>query len=210
MASAKRYLLIVLTFAIVATIFTVFGPRTVHAITAALVQVVNTSANPVPIAESALRFQAYVCDVSGTVSTASGYCAPTPNTFTVPSVASTGAPVKRLVLTNVSGFCANWDNSALVLKEVRLIGSLAPDNSVNGDTSFDHEVPVGPPYSYTNAPNTGVFSNHPENDYTFGQTTNFAFIGGDTVTVRLRSFFPGTGSNDRLCSVRMEGYLVTQ
>ncbi len=210
MSSAKRYLLIALTFAIALTIFTAFSPRTVHAITAALVQVVNTSANPVPIAESALRFQAYVCNAGGAVSTASGYCLPTPNTFTVPSVASTGATVKRLVIDHVSGFCANFDNPTLVLKEVNLRGSLTPDNSVNGDTGFTHEVPIGPRYSYVNAANTGVLSNHPESDYTFGQTTSFVFDAGDTVAVGLKSFFPGTGTNDRICSVRMEGYLVTQ
>lgn len=210
MSSAKRYLFIALTFVVATATFTILAPRAVHAITAALVQVVNTSANPVPTAESALRFQAYVCNASGAVSTASGYCSPTSITFTVPSVASTGATVKRLIVSNVSGFCANFDNVNLVLKEVRLVGSLVPDNSVNGGTGFEGDVPLGAPYSYVNDPNTGVLSNHPESDYTFGETTNFAFNAGDTVAVRLQSFFPGTGTNDRICSVRMEGYLVTQ
>jgi hypothetical protein len=46
--SAKRYLLIALSFAICMTVFAAFAPRIAHAITATLVQVVNTAQNPVP------------------------------------------------------------------------------------------------------------------------------------------------------------------
>src|ERR1700757_565426 len=103
MSSAKRYLLIALTFAIALTTFTVFAPRAVHAVTAALVQVANTSANPVPVSDSAPRFQASVCTMTGTISPATNQCAASTNTFVVPTTTSTGAPVKRLVVENVSG-----------------------------------------------------------------------------------------------------------
>jgi hypothetical protein len=49
MHSAKRYLVIALSFAICMTVFAAFAPRIAHAITATLVQVVNTGNNPVPI-----------------------------------------------------------------------------------------------------------------------------------------------------------------
>jgi hypothetical protein len=48
MHSAKRYLLIALSFAICMTVFAAFAPRIAHAVTATLVQVVNTASNPVP------------------------------------------------------------------------------------------------------------------------------------------------------------------
>ncbi len=47
MSTAKRYLVIALSFALALTIFAAFTPRIAHAITATLVQVVNTAANPV-------------------------------------------------------------------------------------------------------------------------------------------------------------------
>jgi hypothetical protein len=49
MQSAKRYLVIALSFAVCLTIFAAFTPRIAHAITATLVQVVNTATNPVPV-----------------------------------------------------------------------------------------------------------------------------------------------------------------
>ena len=48
MQSAKRYLLIAMSFTFALMLFAAFTPRVAHAITAAMVQVVNTSANPVP------------------------------------------------------------------------------------------------------------------------------------------------------------------
>jgi hypothetical protein len=48
--SAKRYLLIAMSFVFALLVFAVVTPRVAHAVSAALVQVVNTSANPVPTA----------------------------------------------------------------------------------------------------------------------------------------------------------------
>jgi hypothetical protein len=48
MNTAKKYLLIAFSFAIALGSFSIFAPRAVHAITATLVQVVNTASNPVP------------------------------------------------------------------------------------------------------------------------------------------------------------------
>lgn len=49
MKSAKRYVVIAASFALCMMVFAAFAPRVAHAITATLVQVVNTSANPVPV-----------------------------------------------------------------------------------------------------------------------------------------------------------------
>lgn len=49
MNSAKRYLVIALSFAICMTVFAAFAPSIAHAVTATLVQVVNNSSSPVPV-----------------------------------------------------------------------------------------------------------------------------------------------------------------
>lgn len=213
MPSAKRYLLIALSFVVALTAMVILNPRTVHAITAALVQVTNTSANPVPQQEAATRFQAAVCVVFGTISTATNTCPAPTNTasFAVPTTTSTGAAVRRLVVENVSGYCSNYGNNALVLKWVRLRGGFAPDSVSNGLGTFTHYVPVGVPYSYINDASWGPpITNQPENDYSFGQTTNFSFNPGDNVTFETEGFLPSaSGAQDFFCVGRVEGYLVT-
>src|SRR5512140_2937905 len=55
MNSAKRYLLIALSFALCMTVFAAFAPRVAHALTATLVQVVNTNANPAVVTNADTR-----------------------------------------------------------------------------------------------------------------------------------------------------------
>jgi len=212
MSSAKRYLFIALSFVLALTALAVFSPRTVHAITATLVQVVNTSATPVPQEEAATRFQAAVCLISGSISTSYNVC-PSPTnvaTFTVPTTTAAGATVRRLIVENVSGFCSNFGNNAVVIKSIRLRGQAVPDVVSNGNATFTHYVPVGAPYSYVNDATTGVLANQPENDYNFGQTTKFAFNPGDTVTLESVYFFPSNNdTQDLFCAARVEGYFVT-
>jgi hypothetical protein len=52
MNAAKRYLLVALAVVFAVTTFSVIAPRTAHALVATLVQVANTSANPVPVASA--------------------------------------------------------------------------------------------------------------------------------------------------------------
>jgi len=212
MPTAKRYLFIALSFAIALTSLAVFSPRTVHAITATLVQVVNTSSTPVPIEETATRFGAALCLQTGSISNAYNQCpAPTNNaTFTVPSTTSTGATVRRLVVENVSGFCSNFGSNAVVIKAIRLRGQPLPDAVANGNATFTHYVPVGQPYAYVNDASLPTVANQPENDYSFGQTTEFAFNPGDTVNLEAVYFLPSLAdTQDYFCVGRVEGYLVT-
>ena len=51
MASARRYLTIAFSFTLALTALSILGPKTVHAVSAALVQVTNTAAQPVPITD---------------------------------------------------------------------------------------------------------------------------------------------------------------
>ena len=91
--------------ALLVTTFAIIGPRTAHALVAALVQVVNTPANPVPNADvnapGEEAFQTRLCGASGTFYS----CSTVPSEFVVPASTSDGASVKRLVLTTVTGVC---------------------------------------------------------------------------------------------------------
>jgi hypothetical protein len=211
MTSAKRFLLIALSFAIALSVFAVFTPRIAHAITATLVQVVNTSANPVPSADASLKFEASVCSQSGTIAPATNSCAPGKNVFVVPTTTTTGTPVKRLVIDYVSGTCSNFNNNALQLKTITIAGPPTPD-SVNGGSSFTYYVATGPGYSYVNDSTWGPpIANFPETDYIFSQPTHITFNAGDTVSVGVLGFLPSRASAfDYYCIDQLAGYLVTQ
>jgi hypothetical protein len=211
----KQAMAVLGTVVVIATIVALVAPKTAHAIVATAVQVVNTSANPIPTPRSATRFQAALCNVTGPVATAYGVCPPPTNTatFTVPTATSTGAPVKRLIVDNVSGFCSNYTTSSLIIKAVRLRGQFAADSVPNGNSFFTHYVPmIGDPYSYVNDPALGPpIGGVPENDYAFGQVTNFALNPGDTVSLDVWYFFQSANTSaDWDCVARVEGYLVTQ
>jgi len=210
--SAKNLLMVAGAFALAMILFAIAAPKAAHALVSTLVQITNTSANPVHTAESATRFQAAVCNFTGPVATATNLCTAGKSTFTVPTVTSTGASVKRLIVDNVSGFCSNFDNPSLFIKAVRLVGPFVPDAVENGNTLLARYIPIiGPAYSYVNDPGTPPpYPNHPETDYTFGQTTHFAFNAGDTVSSDTYYFSTGAGSVDYFCFERAEGYLVTQ
>jgi hypothetical protein len=80
-----------------ALLITALAPKAAHGIAAALVQVANTSANPVPTvsADANFPFEALLC----------GDCSSRPGSFSVPSVTTTGVPVKRLVIEDVNAQC---------------------------------------------------------------------------------------------------------
>ena len=198
---------------VLAVIVELVAPKKARAMQEMLVQITNTGAHPVPTQDSATRFQADICQVSGPVSTAANYCGGnTGGTFEVPTVTSDGAAVKRLIVDNVSGTCSSFNNAALFVKEIRIFGQFVPDSVPNGDTKPAHLVPiVGPAYSYINDPSIGPpLGGIQETDYTFGQTTHFAFNPGDTVTMDYFAFYPGVGAHDVGCLVRIEGFFVNQ
>jgi hypothetical protein len=96
-------------------ILTLLAPKALHAVVATLVQVVNTTANPVPNtdvnAPGEEAFQTQICSAAGT-----GYaCSSDPDNFVVPASTLDGAGVKRLVLTTVTGYC-NRNSSTDVLE----------------------------------------------------------------------------------------------
>jgi hypothetical protein len=212
MYSAKRYLLMAASFAVCMAVFAAFAPRIAHAVTATLVQVVNSSANPVPIAESAPKFQAHLCRNVGPIAAAVAACTGA-GTFTVPTTTSTGAVVRRLVIESVSGKCSNYNKPDLEIKLVNLTSPFTPDASPNTEPRFTHGVPLPPPYSYVNDPAVGApLGNVAENDYAFGQKVNWTFNAGDTAQLGIYYFYQNFSGSivDFECDADIEGYLVTQ
>jgi hypothetical protein len=197
---------------VVAIVMALVAPKAVHAVVAAAVEVMNTSANPAATYDSGgTRFQADVCYTNGPVSVASGYCGGVNSaTFVVPTLTAAGATVKRLLVDNVSGFCSSFNDPGVVIKTVTLAGQFVPDAVPNGMATAGHYIPiVGPGYTYVNNPGGPPLGGVPETDYTFGQVTHFAFNPGDTVTLAFQYFFPG-GAADGICSARVEGTLATE
>jgi hypothetical protein len=212
MRFAKRVLMVAGAVALAGILGVVIAPKAAHGLVAALVQVANTSTNPVSIYDSGgTRFQADLCDASGAVSVAAGYCGSNnSSSFVVPTVTSAGATVKRLVIDNVGGFCASYNNQTVLIKSVVLIGQFVPDSVPNGDSSETHYIPiVGPAYSYVNTGSGPPLGGVPETDYSFGQATHMAFNPGDTVSLRYKYFFPG-GPVDAVCAATVEGTLATE
>jgi hypothetical protein len=84
-----------------ALLITALAPRAARGITATIVEVTNTSANPVPTvsADANFPYEAFLCsgfDCDGT----------TPASFSVPSATTTGVPVKRLVIEDLNANCS--------------------------------------------------------------------------------------------------------
>lgn len=105
MASAKRYLLIAFSFVLALTAFTIISPRALHAITATLVQVVNTASNPIPVQAVPAK---QAVQLSGDLLMSDGVATGGTLTFTDP-VTNTGnytVPAgKRMVVDSSAGQC---------------------------------------------------------------------------------------------------------
>jgi hypothetical protein len=209
---AKRVSMFVGFAVLAAALVSALAPKATHALVAALVQITNTSANPVPTYDAGTRFSAELCHAVGPVSSAYYNCGAQSNgTFVVPLVTSSGATVKHLVVDTVGGYCSSYNDSALFLKSVILTGAFIPDSVPNGNTSAFHYIPiVAPVYSYTNLLGDGILANVPESDYSFGQEVHFSFNPGDTVSILTEYFYPGGGTFDASCVASVEGTLVTQ
>lgn len=84
-------------------LITALAPRAVRGITATLVQVTNTSASPVPTvsADANFPYEAFIC--SGDCN--SNIFFPISPSFVVPTTTTTGVPVKRLVIEDLSASC---------------------------------------------------------------------------------------------------------
>jgi hypothetical protein len=101
----KRILMVAGAVTLAAILSASIAPKSAHALVAALVQVTNTAANPVPTLDintpAEEPFQTQLCFGFGAFA---NQC-PAPPVFTVPSTTTDGATVKRLVIEDFSGIC---------------------------------------------------------------------------------------------------------
>ncbi len=112
MKFVKKLLMGIGAVALAGTLLTLVAPKAVHAAVAALVEVANTPANPVPNADvnapGEEPLQTVLCNNVGFLS-----CGTTPSSFVVPATTSDGLGVKRLVIEYVAVTCVNTGVSQL-------------------------------------------------------------------------------------------------
>jgi hypothetical protein len=164
------------------------APKATRGIAAALVQVTNTSANPVPTvaADSPANFP-FAAPICFQIPLTCGGA----QSFIVPTTTSTGLPVKRLVIENVSGTCfLSPGVSAFVLM------LSAPIAGSNSPLPFAFPlVPASP----SNSPGAFVVG---------GSTVRIYTDPGDTVSVGWDGAVPS--GDVALCSLVVEGHLETK
>jgi hypothetical protein len=195
---AKRLLMVAGAVAVAGILGALVAPKAAHGIVATLVQVVNTSANPVPTVMSGTPFEAALCHAFGpTVGTS---CGAEASDFVVPSMTSTGVSVKRLVVENVSGLC-QAENTPLIAGI--LFSPFVADSVPNSTGAMAHYFPLT---LQTTGP--GPSAGQTERDYSFGGTTRIYFNPGDTVSQRVELFTPS--DIDAICFTQVDGTLVTQ
>ena len=108
-----------------ALLIAALAPKATRGVAAALVQVTNTSANPVPTvsADANFPFSAQICD---------GICGSMPNSFSVPSTTTTGVPVKRLVIEDLNASCSLGSGQEPGSLFVNLVVPTPADTNVPG------------------------------------------------------------------------------
>jgi hypothetical protein len=99
----KRFLMGIGTVVLLALSLQLVAPKAVHAVVSTLVTVANTPTNPVPTREvdnpADYPFSAPLCFGS------SDFCGGAQAVVYVPTVTTTGLPIKRLVIETVTGTC---------------------------------------------------------------------------------------------------------
>lgn len=180
-----------------ALLIAALAPKTARGIAAALVQVTNTSSNPVPTVMSGTPFEAALCHSFG--ATQGTLCGAQSSSFVVPSTTAAGAPVKRLVVEHVSGICAG-ENTPLIA--AILTGPFVADAVPNTAGTMFHYFPLT---LETTGPGPSSLT---EQDYSFGGPTRIYFDPGVTVNQLTELFEPS--NVDAFCLAQVEGTLVTQ
>lgn len=181
----KQALALLGAFVVFAGIVALVAPTRVHAVAAALVQVTNTSANPVPTIDSTAAFPFATTLVTDTVSLSGA--------FTVPSTTSTGVPVKRLVIETMSVECDIGSGTQNFLIDLQTPN---PDPTAGGFQAFQNYffpvVASSAGTAYTSAPSAVRIYMNP------GAQAIFAISGT----------FPANGG--AFCSLALSGHLETQ
>lgn len=182
MQSAKRYLLIAISFLFASLVVVAFTPRVAHAITATMVQVVNTSTNPVQSADvEKLARIPYQSTYRTTT------CVNVTNCFFQFTAAPPGY---RLVVENISGIFELANNTT-----APVTGLFEGSNFLNtfGFTSTNGQIFNGTVMSGVNQPTRMVFDSSEGNPV--------AFVYGDYPSIQgLPSFITLSGYLEN-CSI---------
>lgn len=115
----------------------VFAPKATRGVVAALVQVTNTSANPVPTVSvsNLVPFGANLC-----LETSAFSCQPNTYYFLVPQTTPAGLPVKWLVIDQVDGSCFTFNSVSNVTPQITF--GFPNDNSAPGTQQLFFYFPM--------------------------------------------------------------------
>ncbi|MFZ0639522.1 MAG: hypothetical protein WA020_12105 [Candidatus Acidiferrales bacterium] len=198
MKFAKRLLMVAGAVALAGLVGVMLAPKAVHAVVATLVEVENTSANPVPVTDGTdiaeQPFETTICKdtgsgICGALATAVGLSVTPPASFTVPATDSAGDSVKMLVIRFVSGICGGPTSAPALLTSV-------PANAVNGVTTAVNFLDLGVLPTTTTSGTTVI------GEVNVDTPTNIVAAPGSTVSM-FAELSSGSG-----CWLTVNGYLA--
>lgn len=180
--------------ALAGVLLTMVAPKAVHAAVAALVEVANTSANPVPNADvnepGEEPFQTQLCGLVGTATCLQ------PTTFVVPTATSDGLTIKRLVINNVGVSCVKSTTGVSGLTPV--LQTIMNENQVNGFAYFGNII-----FPLTASPGALDAS------FVSSVATRAYADPGTTVTAQVLAVFGISSGAGAACDFAINGYFVT-
>jgi len=183
-----------------ALLIAAFVPKATHGLAAVLVQVTNSSANPIPLRDvgpSSEVFVARLCFSYTGTGSLPAICGTLPAGVLVPSTTADGKTVTRLVVEELSGGCET-NGSGVV--SVGISGNLSsPDNIASGGGVIDVALPPGPLMLGSGTP--------PFNAQTFGSVVRFY---ADPATLVGLSYAVAADVTNSICYASVIGYLATQ
>jgi hypothetical protein len=192
MAHIKRYLLVAGALLLAGIVALILTPKAVHAVTAILVQVMNTPANPVPNRDvdraADEPFAVTLCNGSTNFNCFFQEPSPEPSSFVVPSTTTDGKTVQEVVIEYIDGQCNALPSS---VQGIYLYGG-AFKNFVQGTAvNFPHFIPT--------VANTGTFPG-----VSWSTPASIYLDPGSTV-----SFLPSI-NGFFACSINLTGHITTQ
>jgi len=196
---ANRFLMISGAVTLAAILSASIAPKAAHALVAALVQVTNTAANPVPTLDintpAEEPFQTQLCFGFGAFA---NQCL-APQIFTVPSTTTDGANVKRLVIEDFSGGCETSQTSGNTFVESISLQTSVNENTVNSVSSITAFAPVAPP------PLPAI-----SRDQIFSQPVRLYADTGSFIELQFSAVGTDVIGSDVVCTATLNGYLVTK
>jgi len=152
-----------------ALLVSALAPKATRALAAALVQVTNTAANPVPVATvPVVPFGASLCVQAFT----NIDCQPNTDRFSTPTTTPAGLPANWLVIDQVAGLCTSGASNSVVMTPGVTFG-FPPANTTQTQFQPFYFFPVAPGAGEGNPPTVSVVESNvriyvPSGDFVFG------------------------------------------